>query len=356
MREPTSATDHSPLVSVVVPTHARCEMLERCLDALAAQTYRNLEVVVVDDCSPDGTQAMIERFRAAHPTLAITALRNDPQRGANPSRNRGIAASKGEIVAFEDDDCIADPRWIEETVKAFVSEQVGAVTGIVLDPPPKNIYDLAFGGTHLVYGKEHANRVVGCNMAVRRSLLGGKLDEDRAQVSSDMTVSGRGDEEGLYLKLRAEGWEVRIAREAKTLHVHHYSRSSFYRQALKGGGSAARVGYKYRLPVRIELVCLLGGWVFLGGSVIAPFSIKPWSLLASGACFGAFAAGALAYNEIGRKGKTVGQALRIAPVMTAYYHLRAYGYFRQWTRLALGIDELERERLGPAPLDRAAGR
>jgi glycosyltransferase involved in cell wall biosynthesis len=318
-------------------------MLERCLTALAAQTYTKLEVVVVDDCSPDGTPAMIERFRAAHPSLAITALRNEPQRGANPSRNRGIGASKGEIVAFEDDDCIADPRWIEETVKAFVSERVGAVTGIVLDPAPKNIYDLAFGGTHLVYGKEHANRVVGCNMAVRRALLEGKLDEDRAQVSSDMTVSGRGDEEGLYLKLKAEGWEVRIAREAKTLHVHHYSRSSFYRQAWKGGGSAARVGYKYRLPVRLELVCLLGGWVFLGGTLITP-----WSVVPSAACFGAFAAGALAYNEVGRKGKTVGQALRIAPVMTAYYHLRAYGYFRQWTRLLLGVDKLEREPLGPA--------
>jgi hypothetical protein len=48
----------------------------------------------------------------------------------------------------------------------------------------------------------------------------------------------------------------------------------------------------------------------------------------------------------------LGQALRIAPVMTAYFHLRAYGYFRQWTRLLLGIDELERERLGPAPAGR----
>jgi glycosyltransferase involved in cell wall biosynthesis len=334
-------------VSVVVPTHKRADMLGRCLDALVAQSYDNLEVVVVDDCSPDETPEILERFRVAHPEIKLTLLRNDPQRGANPSRNRGIAAATGEIVAFEDDDCIADPRWIEETVKAFVSDRVGAVTGIVLDPPPKNIYDLAFGGTHLVYGDQHANRVVGCNMAVRRALLQGKLDEDRAQVSSDMTVSGRGDEEGLYLKLKAEGWEVRIAREAKTLHVHHYSRESFYRQAFKGGGSAARVGYKYRLPVRIELLCLLGGWVFLIGTLV-----NPWSALPSAACFGAFAAGALAYNEIARKGKTVGQALRIAPVMTAYFHLRAYGYFRQWTRLLLGIDELERERLGPAPAGR----
>lgn len=342
-----SSAPQRPLVSVVVPTHKRVDMLERCLGALALQTYAPLEVVVVDDCSPDGTPEMLERFRAAHPSLQLTLLRNEPQRGANPSRNRGIAASQGEIVAFEDDDCIADPRWIEETVKAFVSERVGAVTGIVLDPPPKNIYDLAFGGTHLVYGqgdeRQHANRVVGCNMAVRRALLEGKLDEDRAQVSSDMTVSGRGDEEGLYLKLKAEGWEVRIAREAKTLHVHHYTRDSFYRQALKGGGSAARVGYKYGLPVRIELLCLAGGWVFLIGTLV-----NPWSLLPSAACFGAFAAGALAYNEIARKGKTVGQALRIAPVMTAYYHLRAYGYFRQWARLLLGVDKLERERLGAA--------
>ena len=65
---------------------------------------------------------------------------------ANFSRNRGVAASSGELVAFLDSDCLAEPNWIEELVKAMYDPQVGAVTGLVLDPPPKSIYDLSSVG------------------------------------------------------------------------------------------------------------------------------------------------------------------------------------------------------------------
>jgi glycosyltransferase involved in cell wall biosynthesis len=293
----------SPLVSVVVPTHNRADMLVRCLEALAAQSYAPLEVIVVDDGSRDDTPGALERFKQAHPNLALVTFRNEPQRGANASRNRGIAASRGELVAFEDDDCVADPGWVAGLVAAFSSERVGAVSGMVDDPAPKNIYDLAFGGTHRVYGKLHASRLTGCNMCVRRALLEGKLDEDRAPVSSDMSVSGRGDEEDLYLKLKAEGHEVHVAPEARVLHVHYYSRSSFFRQAYKGGGSAARFGYKYHLPLRPELVCLAGGYAFALGAFA-----NPWSLLPSATCFGLFAGATLVYNEIWRKKKTPAQA------------------------------------------------
>ena len=140
----------SPLVSVIVPTRNRADKIVECLEALARQTYANLEVVVIDDASSDGTQDAIQRFRGRHPRFQLTVLVNSPQRGANPSRNRGIAASRGELIAFEDDDCIAEPDWIAQLVAGFVSERVGAVTGIVLDPRPRNIYDLAFRGTHML--------------------------------------------------------------------------------------------------------------------------------------------------------------------------------------------------------------
>mgnify|MGYP002364360239 CR=1 FL=1 len=328
------------LVSVVVPTRDRAPMLARCLDALAAQTHTPLEVIVVDDGSTDDTPAVIERFRRAHPHLAFTGLRNDPPRGANPSRNRGIALARGAFVAFEDDDCIADPDWVEQLVSAFVSARVGAVTGTVLDPPPRNIYDLALAGTHLVSGTGQARRVVACNMCVRRALLPGKLDEDRARVSGDMSVSGRSDEEDLYLKLKAEGFDVLIAREARTLHIHHHARGSFYRQAKESGGAAARLGYKYGLPPRLELLCLASGHLFALGALPAPVMLAP-----SVVCFGLFAGATLVYNEIWRKGKSWRQALRIAPVMVGYYHARTYGYLLQLARLALGIDQLERVRL-----------
>lgn len=317
----------TPLVSVVIPTFNRADLVGQCLEALAEQSYVPMEVIVVDDCSTDGTPAVLAEFKSAHPELALRTFRNTTQRGANPSRNRGIDESKGQLIAFEDDDCIAEPEWIERLVDGFISDRVGAVTGLVEDPEPRNIYDLAFGGTHRVYGTTTATRLVACNMCVRRHLLDGALDEDRAEVSSDNSVSGRGDEEGLVIKLNREGWEMRVAPSARVLHVHYYSRSSFYRQAFRSGRSAARVGLKYQLPLRPELLCLLLGYLGLPLAMLGA-----WGLVPSAVSFALFGGATLVYNEIWRKGKTLPEAVRIAPVMTAYYHLRAYGYFREHLR------------------------
>jgi glycosyltransferase involved in cell wall biosynthesis len=327
-------------VSVVIPTRNRRETLGRCLDALAAQTHSAFEVVVIDDASRDGTPQAIADFRARHPELALTTLTNETQRGANPSRRRGIERSRGSLIAFEDDDCIADARWLAELVAGFVSERVGAVTGIVVDPPPRNVFDLAFRGTHRVYGKVFATRLIAGNMCVRRELLEGALDEDRAPTSEDMNVSGRSDEEDLFLKLRARGYEVRVAHEARVLHEHFYTATSFFRQARQGGASAARLGYKYYLPLRAELVCLGLGYAFL--------TAAPWNLpcaVASLVSFGLFAGATLVYNEIWRKRKRVIEAIVVAPVMTAYYHVRAWAYFRQLVRLWLGRDHIARVHL-----------
>lgn len=331
--------DGPVLVSVVVPTRNRCALLARALDAHAAQDYGNFEVILVDDGSDDGTPELLQTFASDHPNLRFTHLRNDPARGANPSRNRGIAASAGAIVALADDDSIPAPDWISKLVAAFDSPQVAAVAGEVEDPPPRNIYDLTFRGTHHVAGRVHATRLVGCNMAVRREFLDGALDEDRAGPSRDTTVSGRGDEEGLFLRIKAAGYEVHVARDAVVLHEHFYTRRSFYRQAFKGGGSSARLGYKYHLSPRWELLCLAAGWA------LAPVGLwLPPAWLGSGTAFGLFLAAVL-YNEVARKRKTPLQTLRIFPTLMGYYHVRTAGYLRQWARFLRGVDRLERVRL-----------
>jgi glycosyltransferase involved in cell wall biosynthesis len=336
---PTGSYDERPLVSVIVPTRNRCEILKRCLEALAGQTHPDYEVVVVDDHSDDGTPDLLNTFASEHPALRLRCLRNDVQIGANPSRNRAIRASRGTLVAFVDDDSIAEARWLEKLTAGFVSERVGAVTGLVRDPEPHNIYDLSFKGTHRVHGKVQATRLVACNMCVRRELLADALDEDRAIVSSDTSVSGRGDEEGLFLRLRAAGFEIRVAQDAVVLHDHHYSPGAFFRQAFRGGASASRLGYKYFLPLRPELISLAAAYVLLPGGY---FDAR-W-LLPSAAAFALFA-GAIAYNEVCRKRKTLFETAITWPVTVAYYHVRTAGYLSQYVRLVLGVDRLPRVRL-----------
>ena len=227
---------------------------------------------MVDDCSTDDTPQFLARFAADHPTMTFRWLRNEPQAGANPSRNRGIRESRGDFIAFLDDDCIPQPDWLQHLLAAFVSDQVAAVTGRVDDPPPANIYELAFKGTHRVDGRVRAVRLIGGNMCVRRHLLlKHMLDEDRAAIDADVSVSGRGDEEGLFLMLRAAGYEQRVAEDAVVLHEHYYTRRTFFRQAYRGGRATARLGYKYHLPPRVELSPLLLAYLLLPTAWIGPW-------------------------------------------------------------------------------------
>lgn len=107
----------SPRVSVVVPVRNRRRLLERLLGALDAQTWRDFEVVVVDDGSTDGADRA-----AAGSTVAgrpVRVLRSTG--GAVAARAVGVADARGDILAFTDSDCIPVPRWIEAAVAAIDS-------------------------------------------------------------------------------------------------------------------------------------------------------------------------------------------------------------------------------------------
>jgi GT2 family glycosyltransferase len=115
----------APRVSVVIPTRNRPESLASCLGRLApgAQTLdaAQYEVVVADDGDIDHTRALLgERF----PWAMVTA---GPRRGPASNRNAGVRASRGEWIAFTDDDTLPDRDWLEQLLAA--SDGVHAVEG-----------------------------------------------------------------------------------------------------------------------------------------------------------------------------------------------------------------------------------
>lgn len=99
-----------PRVSVVVPVRDRRAMLTDLLDALDAQTFTDVEVVVVDDGSSDGSAEVAE-------ARGVRVLRGDGE-GAVAARQLGVKAARGEILAFTDSDCIPEPAWLEAGVDA----------------------------------------------------------------------------------------------------------------------------------------------------------------------------------------------------------------------------------------------
>ncbi len=344
--EPAIDRGDPPLVSVVIPTCNRRAVLERSLLALCRQSFPNFEVIVVDDGSIDNTGEMLDAVAAAHPRLNLRRLKNEANLGANASRNRGVRASHGEIVAFIDSDCIAEPDWLEKLVAGFSAVDVAAVTGVVFDPPAMNLYEMAFKGTNRVHGAGPASRLVGGNMAVRReTLLTYMWDEDRrfqamiADGVPDVSTSGGCDEEGLYFQIRAAGFRQLVIPGARVLHDHHYSRQSFFRQAYLGGGSAAHLVYKYRLPPRIDLLPLLLTYLTL------PLALIDRRLAWIPASFFLLMVAALLYNDLFRKAKTLVETLLTLPHMIAYYHVRLSGYVVEAVRLRLGFRQIERIRL-----------
>lgn len=98
-------------VSVVVPTRNRAESLERAVASVLSQTYRDLEVIVVDDASTDRTPEVVAGLASGDPRVRV--VRHGKQTGAARARNDGADAARGPILAFLDDDCVWDARKLD---------------------------------------------------------------------------------------------------------------------------------------------------------------------------------------------------------------------------------------------------
>ncbi len=106
-------TSQAPLVSVIIPTYKRPALLRRSVMSVLAQTYANLELIVVDDCSPDETPEVMGAFTDPR----VRYIRLETNQKAGRARNAGIAAARGELIAFQDDDDL----WLIEKLERQVA-------------------------------------------------------------------------------------------------------------------------------------------------------------------------------------------------------------------------------------------
>lgn len=105
-----------PLVSVVIPSFNRANVVSRAIRSVLSQTYQNIEIIVVDDGSEDETACALSKF----PEITVVTQDN---RGVSAARNAGIATSNGELVAFLDSDDEWLPDKIQKQVTLYSSEQ-----------------------------------------------------------------------------------------------------------------------------------------------------------------------------------------------------------------------------------------
>ncbi|GGM65051.1 glycosyltransferase involved in cell wall biosynthesis [Halarchaeum rubridurum] len=118
----------APRVSVVVPAYRRADVLPRAIDSALAQTVGDLEVVVVDDGSPDDTEAVVR----AYDDPRVRYVAHGTNRGVSAARNTGIEHARGAYVAFLDSDDEWLPRKLERQLAALDAKGAGWV-GVYCD-------------------------------------------------------------------------------------------------------------------------------------------------------------------------------------------------------------------------------
>lgn len=106
--------DPKSLVSAVITTHNRADLLPRALDSVIVQSYDKVEIVVVDDGSTDRTPEILHQYRER---ISLKSIRLEESLGAPRARNKGIEAASGEFVAGLDD----DDKWHKDRVKALMA-------------------------------------------------------------------------------------------------------------------------------------------------------------------------------------------------------------------------------------------
>lgn len=248
-----------PFVSVVVPVRNGEGLLDDCLTSLLNVDYprERHELLVVDNGSTDQTAAIARRY----PVRYLF----EPRRGSALARNRGIAASVGEIVAFIDADCLATSGWVGALVERLSDGRTAAVGGEIVPYPPATAAERYVAARKPRWQQWSATDrarpwLVSANCALRRRALEhvGPFDPAFARVGcEDIDLSWR---------LAAAGFTLRLEPRAIVFHRHRATVRGFLAQQVRNGRGQAALRRKYGGAVPWGAREELGAWADLCAS------------------------------------------------------------------------------------------
>lgn len=153
----------TPLISVIVPVYNVEPYLDRCVQSIVDQTYTNLEIILVDDGSPDNCPAMCDAWAEKDCRIRVIHKKNG---GLSDARNAGMAAAAGEYIAFVDSDDWIDPDMYELLYTRMTNDDC----------------DIAACGVEMVWEDGSPSRPLtapGCSVLDTNEAMGALLDESR---------------------------------------------------------------------------------------------------------------------------------------------------------------------------------
>ena len=116
--------DH--LVSVIVPIYNVERFLERCFDSIFHQTYKNFEIIAIDDGSTDDSPTLLDQFAQSDSRIKAVHQKNS---GVAAARNNGLRMAQGEYILFVDSDDTISPLGMERLVKKAIASDLDIAYG-----------------------------------------------------------------------------------------------------------------------------------------------------------------------------------------------------------------------------------
>ena len=239
-----------PRVSVVVCSYNGGKTLSHCLHALDRVDYPDYEIVFVDDGSTDNSQEVVaaweqsrEKRRAQGAKLPAFQNIRQQNMGLSYARNAGAAAATGEVIAYTDSDCMADPDWLYYLVGTLISGDYAGVGGPNVSPPAQDWIQACVaaapgGPSHVLLTDVVAEHIPGCNMAFHRwafDTVGG-FDPDYRKAGDDVDFCWR---------LQQSGQVIAFSPAAVVWHYRRFTLQAFRKQQEGYGEAESMLRFKH---------------------------------------------------------------------------------------------------------------
>ena len=226
----------APFVSVIVCSYNGGPTLASCLDSLGKLNYPEYEVILVDDGSTDDTSYIAAQF----PWVRYIHQSNQ---GLSHARNTGAAAAKGEVFAYTDSDCMADPDWLYYLIGTLVSGDYAGVGGPNVTPPAKNWIQACVaaapgGPSHVLLTDVVAEHIPGCNMAFYRWAFEGV-------GGFDTEYRKAGDDVDFCWRIQQAGRVIAFSPTAIVWHYRRFTLRAFSKQQDGYGEAESLLRFKH---------------------------------------------------------------------------------------------------------------
>ncbi len=189
-----------PLISVIIPVYKVEKYLKRCVDSVLAQTYENIEIILVDDGSPDNCGEMCDEYARADSRVVVIHKENG---GVSAARNIGVERSHGEYVTFVDSDDYISPDYVEY-LYSLLSDNDADVAIADFKKTSENSYDFTFDketNVKMLDGKEACVKMLDTSLFMQFVTPVAKLFKRRTALEHPFPVGQRHEDEALMYKI-----------------------------------------------------------------------------------------------------------------------------------------------------------